>query len=355
MRIGFIAPPWLPVPPVRYGGTESVIDRLARGMQDQGHDVLLFTTGDSTCPVPRAWVYEETPSVPIGDAVTELHHLIHGYAALAACDIVHDHSVVGPLYVAGRFPDLPVATTNHGPFNPAMQAIYRASARHVALIAISRSQAASAGDVPIARVIHHGIDVEQVPVGRGDGGYLAFLGRMAPEKGAREAALLARRAGSRLLMAAKMNEPAEHAYFDAEVRPHLGGDIEYVGEVGGADKANLLGGATALLNPIRWPEPFGLVMVEALACGTPVLASPLGAAPEIVEQGVTGLLDWKPETFASAVEDVASLDRDDCRRAAERRFTTRRMVDEHLDLFTDLAARGGPGPVPDRREAIPAA
>jgi glycosyltransferase involved in cell wall biosynthesis len=156
-------------------------------------------------------------------------------------------------------------------------------------------------------------------------------------------------------MAAKMNEPAEHAYFDAEVRPHLGGDIEYVGEVGGADKANLLGGATALLNPIRWAEPFGLVMVEALACGTPVLASPLGAAPEIVEQGVTGLLDWKPDTFASAVEDVTSLDRDDCRRAAERRFTTRRMVDEHLDLFADLVAGGSPARAPDRREAISAA
>jgi glycosyltransferase involved in cell wall biosynthesis len=127
-----------------------------------------------------------------------------------------------------------------------------------------------------------------------------------------------------------------------------------VGEVGGEDKAELLGGATALLNPIRWPEPFGLVMVEALACGTPVLASPRGAAPEIVEQGVTGLLDWTPETIASAVEEVASLDRYDCRRAAERRFTTRRMVDEHLDLFRDLVA-GDPGRVSDRGEAISAA
>jgi glycosyltransferase involved in cell wall biosynthesis len=336
MRIGFIAPPWLPVPPDSYGGTESVIDRLARGMHRRGHDVLLFTTGDSTCPVPKAWVYDQPPPMPIGDAVTELHHLIHGYTAVAECDIVHDHTIFGPAYAAGRFPDLPIVTTNHGPFSPPMQDIYRASARRASIIAISQSQADSAGDVPIARVIHHGIDVESVPVGSGDGGYVAYLGRMAPEKGAREAALVARRAGVRLLMAAKMNEPAEHAYFESAVKPLLGGDIEYVGELGGMDKTDLLGGASALLNPISWPEPFGLVMIEALACGTPVLACPLGAASEIVEDRVTGFLRPTLSGLVAAVDAAGSLDRRACRSAAERQFSTERMVDEHLELFRRL-------------------
>jgi len=338
MKIGFVAPPWLPVPPVGYGGTESVIDRLARGVQARGHEVCLVTTGDSTCPVPTVGVYPRPPSVPIGDAVSELHHLVNGYAAIADCDVVHDHTVFGPVYAAGHHPGIPLATTNHGPFTPALRDIFRASARCAAVIAISRAQAASAGDVPIARVIHHGLDVDTVPVGAGDGGYLAYLGRMAPEKGAREAALIARRAGIPLLMAAKMNEPAELEYFTAEVEPLLGGDIEYVGEVGGRAKTDLLGGAVALLNPISWPEPFGLVMIEALACGTPVVTHPLGAAPEIVDDGVTGYLPTTAAEVPAALERATTLDRRACRRAAEDRFSTERMVDEHLELFEELAA-----------------
>ncbi len=299
----------------------------------------MFTTGDSTCPVPTAGVYDPAPAVPIGDAVSELHHLIHGYAAVADCDVVHDHTVFGPVYAAGHYPEIPLATTNHGPFTPAMQDIYRAQRRPRRRHRHLRSpRLRSAGDVPIARVIHHGIDVDAVPVGAGDGGYVAYLGRMAPEKGAREAALLARRAGVRLLMAAKMNEPAEQEYFESEVEPLLGGDIEYVGEVGGRAKLDLLGGAAALLNPISWPEPFGLVMIEALACGTPVVVHPLGAAPEIVDEGVTGYLPATGAEVPAALERAMSLDRWACRRAAAERFSAARMVDEHLVLFEELAA-----------------
>ncbi len=347
MLVGLMAPPWVPVPPPRYGGTEAVIDRLARGLVEAGHEVFLWTTGDSTCPVPRGHVLDVADGEHMGMAAVELRHLIHGYRAMRdrAVDIVHDHTLIGPVY-AGRYPDLPVVTTNHGPFDNALTDLYRAVADEVPVIAISHDQASRAGDVPIEAVIHHGLDLERFPVGdgRGDerGPYLAFLGRMAPEKGARRAALVARSVGMRLLIAAKMREPWERRFFAEQVEPLLGDGIEYVGEIGHDDKVRLLGAATALVNPIRWPEPFGLVMIEALACGTPVLAFDQGSAPEIVEDGVTGFVSRTVEEMASDVTRVAELDRRACRRAAETRFSTERMVRDHLAVYERLVARNRP-------------
>ena len=335
MRIALIAPPWVPVPPPLYGGTEVVVDRLARGFHAAGHEVLLFTTGDSTCPVPRQWVLERSESLRMGGVVPEMRHVVHAYEAAKGFDIVHDHTLAGPVY-AQRFPDLEVVTTNHGPFNDELLDIYRVIAPWVSIIAISHSQASYADGLPIARVIHHGIDVNEFPMGDGDGGYFFFLGRMAPDKGARRAARIARQAGVRLLIAAKMREPLEREYFDEQVRPLLGDDVEYVGEVGGDEKLELLAGAKALLNPIRWVEPFGLVMIEALACGTPVLTYRQGAAPEIVDDGVTGFLCDVHDEMAEAIHRVDELDRQACRAAVEERFSTERMVVDHLDLFESL-------------------
>jgi glycosyltransferase involved in cell wall biosynthesis len=335
MRIALIAPPWVPVPPPLYGGTEVVVDRLARGFAAAGHDVLLFTTGDSSCPVPKRWVLEQAEGMRMGMAVPELRHLIYAYEEVKHYDIVHDHTVIGPLY-SERHPDLNVVTTNHGPFNDELTDVYRAIAHRVPIISISRSQASQAGVLPIAKVIHHGVDPEQFPVGRGDGGYFLFLGRMAPDKGARRAALIARQAGVPLLIAAKMRESWEHDYFHTEVEPLLTDDVQYIGEIGGQEKLELLGGATALLNPIRWAEPFGLVMIEALACGTPVLAYREGAVPEIVDDGVTGFIcDDKAEMVAT-ITRVHEIDRAACRAVVETRFSTARMVREHLELFEEI-------------------
>jgi glycosyltransferase involved in cell wall biosynthesis len=225
---------------------------------------------------------------------------------------------------------LPVVTTNHGPFDDVLNPIYRAL-RDVPVIAISHSQASTADGARIAAVIHHGIDVAAVPEGRGRGGFAGFLGRMSPDKGPREAALIARAAGVPLKMAAKLREPAEREYFDAEVKPLLCSDVEYVGELGEQDKLELVGNSFALLNPIQWPEPFGLVMIEALAAGTPVVSTPAGSAPEIVDDGVTGYL-----RNGCALLAAADLDRAACRAAAESRFATERMVREHVQLYTDL-------------------
>lgn len=344
MRIGIVAPPWLPVPPPRYGGTEAIVDQLARGLHAAGHEVLLWTTGDSTCPVPRGCVLERAETERMGFDAIELHHLVRGYEALVGwgAEVVHDHTLIGPVY-ACRFPDLPVVTTNHGPFDEHLADLYRAVGDDVPVIAISHDQAARAPGVPIAAVIHHGIDLDRFPVGDGGGDergpYFVFLGRMAPEKGARRAALAARRAGVRLIIAAKMRERWEHEFYEQQVRPLLDDDITFVGEVGGQDKLRLLQGATALVNPIRWPEPFGLVMIEALACGTPVLAFPEGSAPELVDHGVTGFLCQDLDDLVARLADAHRLDRADCRAAAVRRFSTARMVDDHLALYQRVLAR----------------
>ena len=336
MKIGIVSPPWLPVPPPAYGGTELMLDRLARGLRDAGHDVRLFTTGDSTCPVERRWVLERADALRMGTSVTELRHVFHAYEALRDCDVVHDHTVVGPVYARG-FDHPPVVTTNHGPFSAELNDVYRAVADRVPVIAISHHQASAAHpDVWLAGVIHHGIDVESFPLGAGDGGYLLFLGRMAPEKGARRAAQVARAAGRRLLIAAKMREPMEVRYFEDEVRPLLGDGVEYVGEVSLERKLELLAGAEALVNPIRWPEPFGLVMIEALASGTPVLAFKEGAAPEIVDHGVTGFLCVDEEDMVAQLGRIDEIDRKACRASVEESFSRERMVADHVALYERL-------------------
>jgi len=336
MRIALVAGPWLPVPPTAYGGTEGVIDRLATGFVAAGHEVLLFTTGDSTCPVPRAWVREHAVPEHIGESFLELHHLIHAYDAVADFDIVHDHTIIGPTYAKGRCRGR-VVTTNHGPFRTELNDIYLRAAEHAAVIAISHDQASRA-TAPVSAVIHHGVRPEDFPVGDGGGGYLLFLGRFSPDKGAREAVLAAKEAGITLLLAAKMRETGEVEYFHDEVEPLLDESVRYVGEVGFEDKLALLGSARALVNPIQWPEPFGLVMIEALACGTPVLSFRAGAAPEIVDDGVTGFVCDSTSDLVTAVRHVGDLDRKACRKDVETRFSADRMVREHLELYERLLA-----------------
>jgi glycosyltransferase involved in cell wall biosynthesis len=339
VRIGIISTPWTALPPPAYGGIEGVVDRLARGIQSAGHEVLLAAPGDSQCPVPL--VPDAPPADPDGMGMTEdeMSHIVRAYDAMSGMDLVHDHTVAGPLY-RHRPPTLPVVTTNHGPFRAQLRDIYQAMARDVALVAISHHQASTA-EVPIARVIHHGIDVDSVPLGDGAGGYACFLGRMSPSKGVREAAMVARQAGVPLRIAAKMNDKSEREYFECAVCPLLNSEIEYLGELNTAEKYELLGGAVALLNPIQWPEPFGLVMIEALAAGTPIVATPSGAAPEIIEDGVTGFLRDEVPQLAACLRDVARLDREACRQAAVTRFSTERMVADHLDLYGELLAASG--------------
>jgi glycosyltransferase involved in cell wall biosynthesis len=344
MRIALIAPPWTPIPPPFYGGIELVVDQMARGLQAAGHEVTLFATGDSTCPVPTKWALPKAEGLRIGMAVPELRHVVHAYEAVAAHDIVHDHTVVGPFY-SERYPGLPVVTTIHGPFNEELTDLYSAVAHRVPIVCISHAQRRAAPGLPVARVIHHGLDASAFAFGDGsgdeDGEYFLFLGRMSPEKGVHYAVEVARKAGVRVLLAAKMREGQERAYFDERVAPLLGPDAVYLGEVPHERKLELLAGARALLFPICWNEPFGMVMLESMACGTPVIAFPNGAVPEVVNDGHTGFLCENEADMVKAVGRVGELRREDCRVAVEGYFSTQRMVAEHIELYEEITAAPG--------------
>jgi glycosyltransferase involved in cell wall biosynthesis len=313
-----------------------VIDVLARGLMAAGHQVLLAAPAGSDCTVPQVDGLPESEPERMGHTVVEIPYALSAYAALKGVDVLHDHTVAGPLSV--RPPRrTPVVTTNHGPFNADLNPIYaEMSHQGVAVVAISHHQKSTARNVKIAAVIHHGIDVADIPVGRGAGGYACAVGRMTPAKGIREAILVAREAGVPLRISAKMREPLERQYFDECVRSLLGGDIEYLGELNAEEKYQLMGGAFALLNPIQWPEPFGLVMIEALACGTPVLATGCGSAPELIDDGDTGFVRTELPALAKALHRVGELKRNRCREKAVSCYSTERMVAEHVQLYCEL-------------------
>jgi glycosyltransferase involved in cell wall biosynthesis len=359
MRIGLISPPWFPVPPPGYGGTEVVVDNLARGLQSLGHEIRLFTVGESTSPVPRQHLYPTAIAAqPMGAVVTEAAHVLAAYDALADMDIIHDHTILGPLLVARRQAGRPpVVTTNHGLFTAQTSRVFAEIARHASIVAISYSQARSASGIPIEAVIHHGVDLDVYQPGPGDGGYLLFIGRMSPDKGVDCAVRVAKRAGWPLVIVTKMRDAEERTYFKRKVQPLLEPGQVLAGEQPLAGRLKLLRGARALMNPIRWQEPFGLVMAEALASGTPVLTFPDGAAAEIVDHGVTGFLCRDEDDMVAAVPRVGEIRRARCRLAAEQRFSLPRMARDYQRLYRRILdcrsplPRQRPSVDPDRQRA----
>jgi|BarGraNGADG00212_1021973.scaffolds.fasta_scaffold23887_1 glycosyltransferase involved in cell wall biosynthesis len=358
MRIGMIAPPWVAVPPRGYGGTEAVVDNLARGLQARGHEVRLFTVGESTCPVPRAFLYPNAVA-PMGTTAAEAAHALAAYEALDDVDVIHDHTSVGPLLApAAGARRAPIVITHHGAFTFEFRRIMAAIAHRASIVAISHNQADSAPEVPISAVIHHGIDLDMYRAGPGDGGYLLFVGRMSADKGIDRAIRVARASERRLVIATKVREPEERDFFDRVVRPLLGPDVEVWIEPALPARLEMFRHATALVNPITWPEPFGLVMAEALASGTPVLAFSWGAAPEIVDDGITGHLCIDEAEMVGKVDGLDRLDRRACRAAAEARFSLERMTGDYERVYRDALTRAarsghtssgeglGPGEVP---------
>jgi glycosyltransferase involved in cell wall biosynthesis len=336
MRIGLIAPPWVAVPPPAYGGTEMVVDALARGYSSAGHDVTLYSTADATCPVERRWTYEQGRGDQIGNMAVEARHVLDAYEALAGSDLIHDHTLLGPV-VASHICTSPVVTTVHSPFDEDLQHLYRRPAQQIAVVAISHDQAARAGLVRVTRVIHHGIDLADVPVGQGHGGYVAFLGRMTPDKGAHIAIRAARAAGVPIRIASKIWAESEKRYFTEQIAPLARTPgVELLGELDAPKKFDMLGGATALLAPLRWPEPFGLFMIESLAVGTPVIAFPTGAAPEIIQHATTGYLPEDEPSMVSAIAQTDRIDRNACRTSIAEHFSAGRMVADYLTLFDEI-------------------
>lgn len=340
LRIAQIAPLAESVPPKQYGGTERVVAYLSEALAAAGHEVTLFASGDSKADVklhaccPHALRGQQGGCDPQLWAALQFQALLDRADAF---DIVHFHS--GYLHFA--IDDLlpPHVTTLHGRLDLDPPQFY-ARYPHAALVSISEAQRRPYPDAAWLCTIHHGLPRGLLHAGAGDGGYLAFVGRLSPEKRVDRAIEIARRAGLPLKIAAKIDQ-ADAAYVAQSVRPLLDqAGVEFLGEADERQKQDLLAHAAALLFPIDWPEPFGLVMIEALACGTPVIAYDHGSVPEIVEHGRNGFLVDSIPAAVDAVRRVNEISRAECRRIFEQRFTAERMAADYVEAYrATLAAR----------------
>jgi glycosyltransferase involved in cell wall biosynthesis len=344
MRIAQVAPLYEAVPPTLYGGTERVVSLLTEELVRRGHEVTLFASGDSVTSArlvavtPRALRLDVTNRELLAAELIRQLDLVFRQAA--EFDLIHCHVD----YLAFPFAGLvatPTLHTVHGRLDlPYLQPLFRQFTR-VPLVSISDAQRAPLAGVGVtwAGTVHHGLAPECFPFAPEPGEYLAFLGRLSPEKQPDVAIEVARRAGLPLRIAAKI-DPADREYFERVVAPLLDDPlIEFIGEIGDTDKAAFLGGARALLFPIDWPEPFGLVMIEAMACGTPVIARPCGSVPEVVQPGVSGFIaDTVPE-LVDAVKRIDTIDRARCRRDFEERFSVAHMVDGYEALYRRACTR----------------
>jgi glycosyltransferase involved in cell wall biosynthesis len=330
------------VPPSGYGGIEQVVAALAAGLADRGHEVVLVAAPGSK--VPGVQVVSPLGAVPglIGEPVADWRHGLCAVDALGGLDVVIDHSgPLGALLTAHL--DAPALHVTHGPLDAVPTEIYEGIARHfpsLRLVAISEAQRASAPSLPFLGVCHNGLDLGVAPFRESPGEYLAFLGRMSTEKGPADAIHIARRAGIPLLIGAKCREPAERRYFERYVEPELGPDVIWMGELDATAKYRLLSCARALLFPIAWPEPFGMVMIEAMACGTPVLATARGSVPEVVADGVTGFVRDTAEELVPAVGRLDEIDRAACRQWVVERFSAAAMTTSYERLAVAEAADG---------------
>ena len=327
LRVAMVAPPWIPVPPPGYGGIESVVALLCDGLVERGVEVTLFGAPGSHS---RAMVRPVLPRCHpngIERALHEVDHVARIFAEVDSArraghpfDLIHDHCGFTGFAMADRI-RTPLLHTLHGPFDDDTFEFYRHHAAKAAAVAISRSQAAAAPEaLRVAAVIPNPADVASWPFSENKGDFVLWVGRVVPEKGPHRAIAAARAAGVPLVLAGPV-QPGYEDFFEEQVAPLVDGDlVRYVGEVGGAVKHHLFASARGLLMPIRWPEPFGMVMVEALSAGTPVIAFVEGAAPEIVEHGVTGFLVADENAMAAAIGDLHLLDPRVCRELARRRF-----------------------------------
>ena len=332
MRIGLIAPPFISVPPKDYGGTELFIAQLAEGLQKRGLEVVVYTNGESTVGVEKRWMYPKAQWPIKMDGNTFLKGMEHSAWAMqegaGSCDLLHVHEA--PALTCTRFVRAPVVCTLHGPHDANLSETYARYPR-VYYVSISDSQGGQE-NMPRLRTIHHGIDVNAYELRTQKQQYLSFIGRIAPIKGVHLAIDVAKRAGIPLKIAGDV-QPVYREYFEAKVKPHIDGQfIEYIGLADLRGKNELLGNSLAMLFPIQWNEPFGLVMVEAMACGTPVLALRGGSVPEVVKDGVSGYICRSVRDLAQKVKQL-NFEPAALRRYVDENFSLERMVAKYVDLY----------------------
>jgi glycosyltransferase involved in cell wall biosynthesis len=361
LRIAMIAPPWYELPPLGYGGIESVVADLVDQLSAGGHHVTLVGAGrHRTAAAEFVPVFSDPPSARLGTSMPEVVYA----AAVAALlddldvDVVHDHSLAGPLLSRGR--STPTVVTMHGPVTGEYGEYMRRLGDSVDVVAISDAQRQQDREINWVGRVHNAVDVASFPFRADKDDYLLWLGRFCPDKGPELAIDAARSAGMRIVLAGKCSEPEEQAFFADEIACRLGPGVDYVGEADARLKRELLAGAQALAFPLQWEEPFGMVMIEAMACGTPVVALRRGSVPEVVPHGIAGLIVDDYADFPAALRAAAGIDPAACRRHAERCFDLptmatgyervyRALVEGQRTLEDIIGARTVPAEVTGRR------
>jgi|CZKU01.1.fsa_nt_gi glycosyltransferase involved in cell wall biosynthesis len=345
MRIALVSSCAVSVPPRAYGGTELVVAELAKNLTRLGHDVTTFATGDSEPSGKLQWRFEKPVWPPYESA--ELRHAAHAWQAItapsAAFDIVHTHQAPS-LAFASIAPSIRTVYTIHHCRDERLIDLYR-DFPNATYVGISRRQAELIPEIPVDEIILHGLDPDLYEAGRGNGGYVAFLGRFAPEKGPHFAIDAARRAGVTVRMGGGVHPP-DRPFFEREVKPRLEdgtGGVEWLGELSHAPKLSLLRDARAMLFPIDWEEPFGLVMIESMLVGTPVIGFPHGSVAEVIEEGVTGFIVRDVAEMAARIRQLDTFDRERCRERAREKWSSLRMAREHEALYEHVMARAPRG------------
>ncbi|MGF1675496.1 MAG: glycosyltransferase family 4 protein [Rivularia sp. (in: cyanobacteria)] len=342
MRIAQVAPLWERVPPPGYGGVELVVGLLTDELFRRGHEVTLFASGDSITLAklesvyPRAFRLE--PSISEYSAYEALQ-LSRVYKQASKFDVIHSHVGYNSLFHAS-FVETPTVHTLHGAFNSDTKKVY-AEASEQPYVSISDAQREPMKELNYAATVYNGIDTEshRFYAQPQSAPYLAFLGRISPEKGTHIAIEIAQRCGIPLKMAGKVDR-VDVDYFESQIKPHIDGThIEYLGEANHFEKNELLGNAIAMLFPITWREPFGLVMTESMAAGTPVLAKPLGSVPEVIAHGKTGFLCHSVDDYVNAIQRLGKIDRSECRAHVERNFSIKSMVDGYLEVYSKVTRK----------------
>jgi glycosyltransferase involved in cell wall biosynthesis len=341
VRIAQVAPLFESVPPRLYGGTERVVSYLTEELVRLGHDVTLFASGDSVTGAHLVPVCPEALRLSTTSIDYLAHHIVmleEVFSQKDNFDIIHFH-IDYLHFPLSRREHVANVTTLHGRLDiPDLQPLYQKFG-DMPVVSISDAQREPLPNANWQATVYHGLPQAQYKFHDQAGKYVAFLGRISPEKGVDRAIEIASLAGVPLKIAAKVDR-ADQEYYDKTIEPLLDNPlVEYIGEIGYPDKNEFLGNALALLFPINWPEPFGLVMIEAMACGTPVIAHPSGSVPEIIEEGRTGFLVNDVQAAARAIEHVSELSREECRRVFEERFSATRMAKDYLTVYAKLTRR----------------
>ncbi|HUJ05376.1 MAG TPA: glycosyltransferase family 4 protein [Streptosporangiaceae bacterium] len=334
MHIAMVAPPYFDVPPADYGGIETVVADLIDALVGRGHKVTLIGAGNHATRAQRfISTYDVGPAERLGEAMPEMVHAAKVASILdrLEVDVIHDHTMAGPLMARGRL--TPTVVTAHGPVSGDPGEYYRALGDTVQLIAISDAQRSTAPDLPWVATVHNAIRAETFPFHADKDEYALFLGRFHPEKAPHLAIDAARAAGMPIVLAGKCSEPIERAYFAREIEPRTGQDVTIYGVADAAAKRRLLARAACMLFPICWEEPFGLVVIEAMVCGTPVVALRRGAVPELIVHGQTGIIVDDAEQMPAAIAQARQLDPTICRKHVESGFTVEVMAEGYEAVY----------------------